>query len=115
MDYDLLPAIGPMSPAWRDFFVMLGVMVFIIAGALIWAIFLRRKRRRRAHHFHHRRHRTSYREQLRKGATGIKQYVQERRRRHRVRYPVNPTLAQTGGLPPVRPEESSDATPSQTQ
>jgi hypothetical protein len=65
-----------ISPAWADFFIMTGAFVLVGICVLIWLFFLRKPRRRRRKH-HHRHERRS----------------------------ENPTLAQTGGLPPVRHEE----------
>jgi len=75
-----------MSATWVDFFIMAGVFVLIAVGALIWVFYFRKRRRKRRHKHRH-----------------------ERRRRA-----VNPTLAQTGGLPPTRPSEPPSVTPSQT-
>jgi len=75
-----------MTRSWVDFFIMAGVFVLIATGALIWVVYFRRKRRKHRH----------------------------RHRHHRERRPVNPTLAQTGGLPPPRLPESPDRTPPQT-
>lgn len=65
---------------------MAGVFALIAIGALVWVFYFRKPGRR-----HRRKH-----------------------RHHRERRSVNPTLAQTGGLPPPRPPEPPDATPSQT-
>ena len=83
---DALPAVGPMTTTWVDFFIMAGVFVLIAIGALIWVFYFRKKGRKHRHKHRH----------------------------HRERRSVNPTLAQTGGLPPPRPPESPDGTPSQT-
>jgi hypothetical protein len=61
-----------ISPEWQDFFIMLGAIVLAALAAAVCAFFFRKKHRR-----HH-------------------------RRRRRERRSLNPTLAQTGGLPPVR-------------
>jgi hypothetical protein len=83
---DGLPAVGPMTETWVDFFIMAGVFVMIATGALIWVFYFRKRGRKRRHKHRH----------------------------HREPRPVNPTLAQTGGLPPARPSEPSGPTPSQT-
>jgi uncharacterized iron-regulated membrane protein len=83
---DVLPATGRMTSAWVDFFIMVGAFALIAIGALIWVVYFRRTRRKHRHKRRHRRERRS----------------------------VNPTLAQTGGLPPPRPPDPPDATPSQT-
>ncbi len=73
---DALPAVGRMPPAWADFFIMVGAFALVGIGSLIWIFFFRMSARRR------------------------------RKRRHRHEHlSPNPTLAQSGGLPPVRPEE----------
>ena len=75
-----------MTSAWVDFFIMVSVFALIAMGALIWVLYFRKTGRR------HRRKRHHQREQR----------------------ATNPTLAQTGGLPPARTPEPSDTTPSQT-
>jgi hypothetical protein len=75
---DALPAVGPMTPALMDFFVMLGVFALIASGALIWAYFFRKRGRR-----------------------------QKRRRQHNDGRRLNPTLAEIGGLPPARPDQEA--------
>jgi cell division septation protein DedD len=74
---DELPGIGELPPGWVEFFIMTGAIALVAIGALIWTFFFRKRRKRRRHKFHH---------------------------RHEHRSP-NPTLAQNGGLPPVRQEE----------
>ena len=72
-----LPIMHQMTPGWVDFFIMAGSILLVAIGALIWTFFLRkRKPRRRRKSSHHHEHRLP-----------------------------NTTLAQDGGLPPVRPEE----------
>ncbi|MGO8839037.1 MAG: hypothetical protein ACLQAH_07320 [Limisphaerales bacterium] len=64
---------------------MAGVFLLVLIGALIWLLFFRKTgRRRRKYRLHH---------------------------RHRSR-PV--TLAETGGLPPIRPEEKPPDPPPPT-
>jgi len=75
-----------MTATWVDFFIMAGVFVLIAIGALIWVVYFRKRGRRRRHKPRHRRERRS----------------------------INPTLAQTGGLPPARPTPPSGGRPSQT-
>ncbi|MGD0744008.1 MAG: hypothetical protein ABSA45_02535 [Verrucomicrobiota bacterium] len=81
---DALRAVKRMPPAWLDFFIMAGVFALVAIGALIWGFYYRKKRRRRHKH----RHQSELRSD-------------------------NPTLAQTGGLPPPRPPPPG-GTPSQT-
>ncbi len=82
---DSLPAVGNMSPAWGNFFIMLGVFALVAIGAIIWVLFFRRTKKRKRKHRH----------------------------RHEHRSP-NPTLAESGGLPPIRPEEKVSSRPPPT-
>ncbi|MGO8766710.1 MAG: hypothetical protein ACLQSR_16430 [Limisphaerales bacterium] len=100
---DTVTISNQFSEGWIQFFALIGVILLVVIGLFIWAVFLRRtKKRRRKHRHHH----SSYREKLEKGANDIKEIVEERRHRHRHGHrPVNPTLAETGGLPPRRPPD----------
>jgi hypothetical protein len=73
---DETTAIGQMSPQWVDFFIMAGAIALVAIGALVWTFYFRKPGRRRRKSRHHHEHRL-----------------------------LNPTLAQNGGLPPVRREE----------
>jgi hypothetical protein len=75
MDY-ALPAVGRMTPEWVNFFFMTGAFALVGIGMLIWIFFFRKPGQRRRKHRHRHEHRSS-----------------------------NPTVAQNGGLPPVRQEE----------
>jgi heme/copper-type cytochrome/quinol oxidase subunit 2 len=82
---DATAAYNRMPPAWMDFFMMAGVFVLVLISALIWLFFFRKTRKRRRKYRQH----------------------------HKYRLP-NITLAQTGGLPPVRREEKSPGPPPST-
>jgi hypothetical protein len=82
---DALPAISRMTAGWVDFFIMAGAFLLVGIGALSWVFFFRKPGRRRRKHRH----------------------------RHESRSP-NPTLAQNGGLPPVRHEEKPSCRPPPT-
>jgi hypothetical protein len=77
---DDLPSVGTFSPAWVDFFIVFGVVALVALLTFIWAIVFHSNgpRRHKKKHRHRRKHRS-----------------------------LNPTLAQSGGLPPVREEEKS--------
>ena len=62
---------------WIEFAIMAGTFIVVAVGTLVWAFFFRGPKRRRRKHRHHHQYRK----------TGV-------------------TLAQTGGLPPTRPEEA---------
>ena len=80
--------------------ILLLSMAAVTLGVLLWAVFLRKARKRRKrinrphnwelpadkrsdHHRHHHR----------------------RQRKRAAELPINPTLAESGGLPPVRPAD----------
>lgn len=96
---------GSLSPGWLEFFILTGAVVLVSLVMLIWlAIVVSRKhpRKRRHHHHHHR----NDRHPDKPGAGGIKELLQTgRHRRRREHRSANPTLAETGGLPPVRKEK----------
>ena len=63
-------------PPWLNFLAVAGCMLLGAFGVLIWYVFFRKKRKRKYRHH------------------------------HREKHPLNPTLAETGGLPPKRdPDE----------
>ena len=110
-----------VSPGTREGLVVFGAMILITILLLVWAAFLRK--RRRGHRSTHR-HKHGSRETASKPiaqATAVianagdtsraPQSGAVKRRRRRRALPTNPTLAQTGGLPPIRSEDSSQ-TPS---
>ena len=71
-------------PQWLNFLAMFIALVLGTFGVLLWAVMVRKKRRRK----HRKRH------------------------EHRGERKPNPTLAESGGLPPHRPpEKSSDRFP----
>ncbi|HTV61398.1 MAG TPA: hypothetical protein VMH30_02390 [Verrucomicrobiae bacterium] len=107
MDDALMPAATRFDPQWLEIFIVIGAIFLVCLGTFFWAAFIRKpKNRRRKYRQHHK----GYREKLKTGADGIMTLVDKRRRRHwRIHRPQNPTLAQTGGLPPRR--ESNGQTP----
>lgn len=105
------PAAGSSDgPAWsrvpgltQDMLVVLGVGILLLVVLLIWALFLRRRPHSHAHSRHHRG--TQLEESGESDSDHARHHHghrrKRRRREHRMR---NPTLAETGGLPPPRSE-----------
>ena len=98
-----LPAVEAMSPGMKQFLIVLGAVLLVSSAVLLWAWLIRKRRRsgrkRRRHH-------RSIAETTAVGIKEVQQIINKRkRRRRRERRPRNPTLAETGGLPPVRPDE----------
>jgi len=73
---DVRPVTGWIPPDWQEFLVMAGAFLLVAGGALAWLFLFRKSRHRR-----------------------------RRRRHHEQRRAPGMTLAQTGGLPPLRPEQ----------
>jgi hypothetical protein len=91
-------------PAWfKDVFLVVGLGLALLLGLVFWAVYIRKRSHR------HLDPRVSYRviDDEGEGQEGHGQ----RRRRHRHRRrrrdhrSRNPSLAETGGLPPPRPED----------
>jgi hypothetical protein len=103
-----LPSVGRLDAGWVEIFILLGAILLVVIGLFIWAGFIRKTKKRKRKY---REHQGNYRERLEEGATGIKTYLEKshRHRRREHRHP-NPTLSETGGLPPRRPPD--DETPS---
>lgn len=99
------------SVPWGVLPVVISVFVIIIA-AFIWAAcFRKRSRRHHRYHRHHRRHHwTLPKEEREKAAVedsgGFRLFPKRRHRRLRRKRFANPTLAETGGLPPMRSGDS---------
>ena len=105
MDDDPLPGFGPMSPIMKERLIVFGAMILVLLVVLGWAVLFRGHRRRSARREDRRRRRHSFTKNAAKGVAEIREYVKKRqRRRRREHRPRNPTLAETGGLPPVRDE-----------
>ena len=102
----------------REILLVLGCLALLSIGLLLWAAYIRKRKRHSSGHSH-RSHRSSRTTPGLGTAAGGEQGSEPRRRRHRHRrrrssgYPLNPTLAQTGGLPPVR-RDQPPAAPQQT-
>ncbi len=77
----MLLAVYEPLPQWLNFLVMAGSLLLVAFGALIWFLALRNKKKRK------------------------------RKPRHHEKRQLNPTLAEAGGLPPLREEKKTD-TPS---
>ncbi|MHB8523722.1 MAG: hypothetical protein ACYDH9_23610 [Limisphaerales bacterium] len=93
----------------------LGLLLILMAGAKYF------RRSRHHQHDHHHRHHGSDSADTRSAPaaadsedpddSGPHRHRHRRRRRRRDHRPRNPTLAETGGLPPERPDEPPSATP----
>ena len=106
LDDDPLPGFGPMSPVMKERLIVVGAMILVLLVVLGWALLFRSQRQRSARREDRRHRRHSFAKKAAKGVAEIREYVKEhRRRRRREHRPRNPTLSETGGLPPVRGED----------
>src|SRR6185369_4336793 len=109
----LLPEGGQRNATLRQILIVLASLAALSFGLLLWVAFVRKQKRRSSGHSH-RSHRTTAASEA--PAAGEKE-SEPRRRRHRhrrrrsSRFPQNPTLAQTGGLPPIRSDEPPSQPP----
>jgi uncharacterized membrane protein len=110
---DVLATWRSMNSSALGGMVLFCAIGFVVLLVMVWAVFFRRKKHRRRSHRHSQRH--SYTATESPEAQAAEPAVSSERegrrsrrsrRRHRVR---NPTLAETGGLPPVRPEGPPEA------
>ncbi len=107
-----------LSGSVREGLYIFGALVLVTVPIVIWAAFYRKKPRRRVYRHHHRSHHHDHNSaetpplttsgSSAESAPLIRKRKGWRRSRHRER-PMNPTLAQTRGLPPVRNESTPPA------
>jgi hypothetical protein len=85
--------------------ITLLLLALIVLAVFIWAAFVRDPGRRR--HHHHRHHSATWEQPANDG----KREHHRHRRKHARDLPRNPTLAETRGLPPVRPQPPEPPAP----
>jgi hypothetical protein len=86
--------------------ILIGALVLVTASIFVWAAFLRKAGRHPHYHFPRHAPKPEPREETDKWTLRMlfSAKHRQRRRRHHKR-PRNPTLAEAGGLPPVRSED----------
>ncbi len=114
-DYPL-PGVEPMGVGVKQHLILFGAIVLVVVAVLVGVILSRQKRRQSARREERRRRRHSFAKGAAQSMAEIKQYVEHRKerakgRRRREHRPRNPTLAETGGLPPVRKDDPAPPTP----
>jgi hypothetical protein len=112
---DAILASWRSDPAVIERIMIFGAIGMMTVLLLVWAVFLRKKRRRRRSHHHSHHHSSSPSEVPDSPKDDGPPAPEEQHRRHRRsrrrHRPRNPTLAETGGLPPIRPESASESEP----
>jgi hypothetical protein len=108
---DELPITGRMSQGSVEVLILLGAVVLVSLIAFIWITFFRQGGRRPVRQTAQR----TFREQLEQHGPGIKppsRKGKDKAKDQNLPYRANPTLAQTGGLPPLRsPKNPPDLPP----
>jgi len=96
----------------NEYLMVLGAVTAVSILILIWVLYFRKKHRPHPHSHHHHAHQDAA-EPAMQGAGEADQPRKRHkwRRRRREHRPRNPTLAETGGLPPVRNSHSSGPVP----
>lgn len=108
---ETLPLPHTMPPLMRETLIVVGAMVLVALGLLFWAAAIRKRRRRHsAPHRPHYGHHSGGKDGGESGHSSSRRH-RRRRREHR---PRNPTLAETGGLPPRRSDVPPPQAPPQT-
>lgn len=79
--------------------MLMGIIFLVIVAIFVWAAFIRKPSRR--HHSHRPRDPRPH------SNTEFLKARKRRKRRRKDKLPMNPTLAQTRGLPPVRDDHRS--------
>ena len=104
------------SPATREGVIVFSALLLVTLLILVWAIFFRKSGRpRRSRHSRalasrahdHNPAPPKADRSSSAGDSALPRESRKERRRRRARRPLNPTLAQTGGLPPIRGEDTS--------
>jgi hypothetical protein len=113
---DIIMSWQRMEPGMKEALAISGSLVLVIFLVLLWVIFLHKPSRR--HHHRHRRYPGNRAPEPGQGLaaaatdpTAVPPKHRKWRRRRREHRPRNPTLSETGGLPPFRSEEPPSPTP----
>jgi hypothetical protein len=108
--YALDKALDTLTGNWprekvmsADWLITFECALGVSAVFLIWALFFRRRRRRRGSFY---RQRSDPSENLTAMSSASKPATRHRKRKRR-HWRKNPTLAETGGLPPIRADQTS--------
>jgi hypothetical protein len=91
-----------MSDVAREWIIILAALASVTLLALGWALFFRKRRSLRPHHAHE--WTDGPDAAIGNNTKEIQKKRRKWRRRRRDHRPRNPTLAETGGLPPARSE-----------
>jgi FtsZ-interacting cell division protein ZipA len=115
---DVIPgAYHWMGLTLKELLMVLGAVSVVTLFIFIWAAYFRKRPRQHSHRRDHQHHRSDEQTNAEGAPTSVEseqdneRRYRKKRRRRREHRPRNPTLAETGGLPPLRPERPSDPLP----
>jgi len=112
---DVLVQWQGLSAGMRESLIVVGAAALVTVGVATWVVCFRKSHRRR--HRHHHSHSDSHEDVRATAAEDQEEEPSESRKRRKWRRPRrahrlrNPTLAETGGLPPVRTGGPPDIQP----
>lgn len=106
----VLPRIKATGPALREWGLLLGAILLIATIVILWIVFSGKSRRHAARSEERRQRRRAFRQAAAETEPRSERSPGRRRRRRRHR-PRNPTLAETGGLPPIRGDDQQPQVP----
>lgn len=95
----------------RDGLIIFITMTMLVGVIFLWAAFVRKPKRRQHSHHHHSHHHSAQEKTVASSSENVNGEGRKRRkwrRQRREHRPRNPTLAETGGLPPARRQGPSD-------
>lgn len=103
-----------MGLTFTELLTLLGAVAVVTLLLVVWAVYIRKTPRQHSRHYHYpsanQQNSSSSLPDTEPEETNGKRYRRKRRRRREHR-PRNPTLAETGGLPPMRSEQPQDPLP----
>ncbi len=99
---DMPSILRGIDPATLERSMIFGAILLVVLGVFAWAMFWRKPRRRSHSDRHHRHAGGNSRPAVAPDPADEKSGWRRKRRRRREHRPRNPTLAETGGLPPPR-------------
>ena len=106
-DSNLIPISTHSASGWTELLIFLGIILLVALALFFWAFAIRTRKNRIRKHRRHHRHKQGFRDQLKKAVEEIREHKHRRHERH----PLNPTLAESGGLPPRRDPDQPPPTP----
>jgi hypothetical protein len=100
----LAPVLGTILAVrtLKEYLIIGGAVLLVTGAVMIWVLVFRKTRKRRRVHRSHHHSSTETSRPADPGETKTARAERGRRPRQRRHYPRKPTLAETGGLPPLR-------------